>query len=239
MLSQRMFQRMLLVGWWCSICSKKWKVNHPPNHNVYRWYVYPSQSWRLFMALLPTIELIISVYCISRLNKVHGRLLKFHGSKPPTRYSRINPHDIPIFHWFSHGFPMDLWWFPRSLRIQLGWSPITPTTSFSSSCAWSALASMAARASQVSSKGSAWPDAVRKRGRLNQGKMKISPTQIWTIGIYVGFRSNSENWWSRWNSRRFMIAKLVNILQLDRKKRQWFHCGLEWDDLPNDVFGKI
>ena len=39
-------------------------------------------------------------------------------SKPPTRYSRVNPYDIPIFQWFSHGFPMafqflGIPWYPK------------------------------------------------------------------------------------------------------------------------------
>ena len=39
-----------------------------------------------------------------------------------TNQIRVNPHDIPIFQWFSHGFPMiygDLWWF-KPLQKQVG-----------------------------------------------------------------------------------------------------------------------
>ena len=42
--------------------------------------------------------------------------MESHKNVPNHQPVRVNPHDIPIFQWFSHGFPMiygDLWswWF--------------------------------------------------------------------------------------------------------------------------------
>ena len=61
-------------------------------------------------------------------------------------------------------------------------------TSFSSSCAWSARASMAALANQVSSKGSAWPRPLGKwRTKGIQGKMDISPGKIVMFSGFLWF----------------------------------------------------
>ena len=32
-------------------------INHPPNHHLYRWYVYHSQSWVVYGIVLPTLPL--------------------------------------------------------------------------------------------------------------------------------------------------------------------------------------
>jgi len=44
----------------------------------------------------------------------------YYGKNVPNHQPvGVNPHDIPIFQWFLHGFPMiygDLWWLPSKTQ---------------------------------------------------------------------------------------------------------------------------